>query len=373
MAEALKDSFGPDVPERIAAMLVAADPAFPASAFVADALEGYDELELTPRARRIADVLTTYLPDDLERAAALVAASLGPPIEGDELTGVGMEPFVYLPFVYWIAAEGAAHWDAAMTLQHELTQRFTCEFSIRVFIDAEPERTLARLREWTRDPSPHVRRLVSEGTRPRLPWAPRLRRFVEDPAPVVELLELLKDDPTTLVRRSVANNLNDIGKDHPDVLVDVCRRWLVDTTDERGALVRHALRSAVKRGEPGALGLLGFGDAPSLAISDVRIEPNVATIGDRVRIACVVANTSPGTAAWNVDLRVHFVKANGSTSPKVFKLRTFELEPGEARSLMKSISLAQHTTRTHHPGVHAAELVVNGGTHPLGSFTVVAD
>ena len=372
MAEALKDSFGRDVPERIAAMLVAADPAFPASAFVADALEGYDELELTPRARRIADVLAAYLPDDVEHAAALVGASLGPPIEGDELTGVGMAPFMYLPFVYWIAAEGAGHWEAAMTLQHALTQRFTCEFSIRVFIDAEPERTLARLREWTRDPSPHVRRLVSEGTRPRLPWAPRLRRFVDDPTPVIELLELLKDDPTTLVRRSVANNLNDIGKDHPGVLVDVCRRWLVDATEERRALVRHALRSAVRRGEPGALEVLGFGNAPSLAISDVRIEPNVATIGGRVRLACLVENTSARAAAWNVDLRIHFVKANGSTSPKVFKLRTFELEPGEARSLMKSISLVQHSTRKHHPGLHVAELVVNGATQPLGSFTVVA-
>jgi 3-methyladenine DNA glycosylase AlkC len=264
MAEALKDSFGRDVPERIAEMLAGADPTFRSAAFVTDALDGYDELELTPRARRIADVLTTYLPDDVERAAAVVSASLGPPIEGDELTGVGMAPFVYLPFVYWIAAEGLGHWDAAMALQYELTQRFTCEFSIRAFIDADPERTLARLREWTREPSPHVRRLVSEGTRPRLPWAPRLRRFVEDPSPVLELLELLKDDPTTLVRRSVANNLNDIGKDHPAVLVDVCRRWLVDATDERRALVRHALRSAVRRGESGALDLLGFGGPPSI-------------------------------------------------------------------------------------------------------------
>jgi 3-methyladenine DNA glycosylase AlkC len=370
MAEALKESFGRDVPERIAEMLTRADPTFRSAAFVTDALEGYDELELTPRARRIADVLRTYLPDDVERAAAVVAASLGPPIEGDELTGVGMAPFVYLPFVYWIAAEGLGHWDAAMALQHELTQRCTCEFSIRAFIDADPERTLARLREWTRDPSPHVRRLVSEGTRPRLPWAPRLRRFVEDPTPVVALLEVLKDDPTTLVRRSVANNLNDIGKDHPAVLVDVCRRWLVDATDERRALVRHALRSAVRRGEPEALDLLGFGGRPSIEVSDVTVQPAVAAIGERVRIGCLVRNAADARAAWNVDLRIHFVKANGATSPKVFKLRMVVLEPGGTATLTKSISLAQHTTRTHHPGVHAVELVVNGVTYRLGAFTV---
>ena len=259
-----------------------------------------------------------------------------------------------------------------MTLQHALTQRFTCEFSIRVFIDAEPERTLARLREWTRDPvrtsgasSRKAPGLGSRGLRGsggswtiRRPWS--------------SSSSCSRTTPRRCVRRSVANNLNDIGKDHPDVLVEVCRRWLVDATEERRALVRHALRSAVRRGEPEALEVLGFGNAPSLAISDVRIEPNVATIGDRVRLACLVENTSAGAAAWNVDLRIHFVKANGSTSPKVFKLRTFELEPGEARSLMKWISLAQHSTRKHHPGLHVAELVVNGATQPLGSFTVVA-
>lgn len=373
MAEALKDRFGPEVPARIGAMLVRADPGFPVDTFVAEALDGYEDLELTPRARRIADVLGRLLPPRFEDAARLVEASLGPPIDGDELTGLGMEPFVYLPFVYWVADRGLAHWAEAMDLQHALTQRFSCEFSIRAFIDAEPDRTLARLRSWTDDPSPHVRRLVSEGTRPRLPWAPRLRRFVEDPSPVVDLLELLKDDPTTLVRRSVANNLNDIGKDHPDVLVEVCRRWLADPAagDERRALVRHALRSARKRGDPGALELLGFGDAPTIEVVDVAFDPPVARIGERVRIACRLVNGADAPASLNVDLRVHFVKANGSTSPKVFTLGTVAIGAGDAATVAKSVSLAQHSTRTHHPGDHPLELLVNGVPHPLGSFRVI--
>lgn len=371
MAEPLKNSYGPEIAVRIADMIAAVHPTFPSAAFLADALDGYEELELTPRARQIAAALAAHLPARFIDAAPVLVASLGPPIEGDELEGQGMAPFVYLPHVFYVAQAGTEDWETAMWAQHELTRRFTCEFSIRVFIEREPERTMARLREWTADASPHVRRLVSEGTRPRLPWAPRLRRFQDDPGPVVELLELLRDDPTTLVRRSVANNLNDIGKDHPAVLIDVCRRWMVDATTQRKSLVRHALRSAVRRGDVDALEILGFHERHHASIEQVEIGPAVATIGGRVRVGFTVANTGEVPEAYNVDLRIHFVKANGSTSPKVFKVRTIELEPGERADLAKSVSIAQQTTRTHYPGVHAVDVVVNGTVGPAGSFTVV--
>jgi 3-methyladenine DNA glycosylase AlkC len=370
VAAPLKDSFGPDVAVRIAGMLADVHPTFPTDAFLRDALDGYDDLELTPRARQIAVAMGAHLPQDFDEAATIVVASLGPPIDGDELTGVGMEPFVYLPHVFWVAERGPDHWETSMAAQYQLTQRFTCEYSIRAFIDREPERTLARLREWTADLNPHVRRLVSEGTRPRLPWAPRLQRFVKDPAPVIQLLELLRDDPTTLVRRSVANNLNDVGKDHPDLLIEVCRHWSVGASPERWHLIRHALRSAVKRGDAGALELLGFGSAGSAAVSDVKISPARPAIGGTVEVRCTVTNRDQETAAFNVDLRVHFVKANGSVSPKVFKVKVVELSPGASTELAKSISLAQHSTRTHYPGKHAVELVVNGVIEPIGSFTV---
>jgi 3-methyladenine DNA glycosylase AlkC len=371
MAEALKDSFGPDVAVRIAAMIEAVHPAFPSSAFVADALMGYDQLELTPRAQQIARALGAYLPADFEKATRILLASLGPPIAGDELTGQGMALFLYLPHVFYVAEHGLGHWETAMYVQHELTQRFSCEYSIRAFLEREPARTLARLREWTTDPNPHVRRLVSEGTRPRLPWAPRLRSFQDDPGPVIELLELLKDDPTTLVRRSVANNLNDIGKDHPTVLVDVCRRWLVGASPERLSLISHALRSAIKRGDRAALDLLGFGSDQGATIDAVTIEPAVVAIGQRVRIGLSITNTGAATSLFNVDLKVHFIKANGGRSPKVFKVRAVELAAMESTKLAKSISLAQHTTRTHYPGEHAVEVFVNGVARPVGSFTII--
>jgi 3-methyladenine DNA glycosylase AlkC len=146
-----------------------------------------------------------------------------------------------------------------MRAQYELTKRFTAEFSIRAFLEADPVATLERLEEWATDPNVHVRRLVSEGTRPRLPWAPRLPRFVEDPQPVLRLLEMLKDDPELYVRRSVANNLNDIAKDHPDLVVEVCARWSLQASPERRWLIRHGLRTLVKQGHEGALAVLGYG------------------------------------------------------------------------------------------------------------------
>jgi 3-methyladenine DNA glycosylase AlkC len=220
MGEPLKNFYGPDVPARIAAMIAQVDPAFPAEAFLADALDGYEALELTPRARQIARALGRHLPQDYERAIEILVASLAPKLEAAELTG--MEVFVYMPHVFFVADRGGDRFEASMRAQYELTQRFTAEYSIRVFLERYPEATLARLREWARDPSVHVRRLVSEGTRPRLPWAPRLRSFQDDPRPVLELLELLRDDPELYVRRSVANNLNDIGKDNPAALIETC-------------------------------------------------------------------------------------------------------------------------------------------------------
>jgi len=353
-------------------MLSETHPPFDRDGFITDCLDGYEELELTSRARKISQMMEKYLPENFEQAAEILVASLGPRISSDELVGQGLDLFVYLPHVFYVAARGLNDWETSMWVQHQLTQRFSCEYSIRFFLERDAERTLGRLRQWTSDPSPHVRRLVSEGTRPRLPWAPRLRDFQKDPAPVLELLELLKDDPASLVRRSVANNLNDIGKDHPRLLVETCRRWMVDASVDRRALIRHALRTAVKRGEPGALETLGYTSHHQVRIHGVSWRPEQAVIGSAVEINFTVTNDGDEPGEFNVDLKVHFVKANGSTTPKVFKVKQLTLAPGETAALRKRVSLAQHTTRTHYPGLHAAEVLVNGVTSPGGSFAARA-
>src|SRR4029453_10690801 len=205
---------------------------------------GLDRLELLQRGWHLAEALQAFLPQPFAKAADVLVASLGPELDGTEQFGMAL--FRYLPHVLFVQKYGLDDFEAAMQAQYELTNRFSAESSIRPYLAKHPEKTYARLVEWARDDNVHVRRLVSEGTRPRLPWAPRLPDFQKDPQPVIALLELLKDDPERYVQRSVPNNLNDIGKDHPEIAIDVCRRWMADATPARAWIVKHALRSLVK-------------------------------------------------------------------------------------------------------------------------------
>lgn len=371
MAEPLKHHFGDRIPKTLARQIAAVWPAFRSKAFLADALEGYDALELMDRGRHLARVLRRHLPEDYPDALSILLRSVGERPAKTDGDG-GMASFFYLPHTCFVAEFGLEHFDLSMEAQHLLTQRFTAEFSIRPFIERYERQTLALLRRWARDPSVHVRRLVSEGSRPRLPWAGRLRRLQQDPSPVLELLELLKDDPEVYVRRSVANSLNDIGKDHPETLVAVARRWMQDGDEARRALVRHALRSLVKQGHPGALKVLGFKGKAQVAIEDVHIAPARVAKGGKVTVRFAVRNTARRPQRVLVDFRVHFVKANGAASPKVFKVNVFDLPVGESVVCRKSVSLAELTTRKHHPGTHVVDVLVNGRPERIGSFKVTA-
>jgi 3-methyladenine DNA glycosylase AlkC len=368
VAEPLKNSFGPEVPQRLAGMLSAAYPAFDRDRFLTAALAGYEALELTQRAWHVTRSLRPCLPVSTEEAIGIIVASLGPEIADSELQGMGV--FLYLPYVFFVAEYGLDTYEASMRAQYELTKRFTSEFSIRAFLERFPEATLDRLGEWSDDPNVHVRRLVSEGTRPRLPWAPRLQRFIRDPAPVLALLERLKDDSERYVQRSVANNLNDIAKDHPDLVADVARRWMTDPTPGRGWIVRHGLRTLVKQGHPGALAVLGF-DRGSPVETRLELSADRVEIGGKLTATIDVHNPTNTVERVVIDMRVHFVKAAGGTSPKVFKVVELEVEPGGTRTARKTVSLAQHTTRTHYPGRHTIELIVNGETRTGAVFELV--
>jgi 3-methyladenine DNA glycosylase AlkC len=367
VAEPLKTQFGPAVVHRLAAEIAAVHRMFDRAGFTRDALHGYDALELMDRGRHLARVLHAHLPRDFGTAVDVLLTTLPATAE----PAGGMASFFYLPHTEFVRAFGVPHFTDAMRALHALTQHFTGEFALRPFLEQHGEATLAQLRVWTRDPSEHVRRLVSEGTRTRLPWAPRLRSFQRDPAPVLELLELLRDDPALYVRRSVANNLNDIGKDHPATLVALAQRWMTDASDERRWIISHALRSAVKRGDPAALAVLGHGHSARLDIVQTRITPSRPRRGGKVVITCTLHNATRTRQTAIVDLRVHFVKANGSTSPKVFKLAKVDLAAGEQVTLRKTVSLADLSTRAHYPGVHRVELQMNGSVTPVGSFTLL--
>jgi 3-methyladenine DNA glycosylase AlkC len=365
LAEPLKNQYGPAIPRRIAAMIAGVHPAFPKAGFLRDALAGYETLELMPRGRHIARALRKHLPLDVPAALDILLASHSRP--HDDIRGP-MAPFLFMPHTVYVSEYALEHFEEAMRAQHALTQCFTVEFSIRPFIERDPERTLARLREWASDPSEQVRRLVSEGTRPRLPWAPRLRALQRDPRPALELLELLKDDPSLYVRRSVANHLNDIGKDHPALLNSIAKRWHRHASAERAWIVRHALRSAIKRGDAGALAVSGFGATAQVRVRKAAITPARVAIGGRVQIRFELLNRLPRRQRVLADLRVHYVKSGGHSAPKVFKLNTLDFAPREALAFSKNLALADLSTRRHYPGMHRVEVLLNGRAVPLGEF-----
>ena len=282
-----------------------------------------------------------------------------------------MAPFIYLPFTMFVAEHGLDHFDLSMRAQYELTKRFSAEASIRPYIARDPERAFRFLETWAVDSNAHVRRLVSEGTRLRLPWAPRIAWLDGHPERVIALIARLRDDPSTMVRRSVANNLNDLGKVRPELLSKTARAWLVGASAERRALVEHALRSAVKRGDAGALTVLGFHGQPRVALSDVAITPRRVAIGGGVTVTFTLASASRRRQTLLVDFAVHFVKARGTAS-KVFKLRRVVLGPGEVAVFTKRVSLAVHTTRTPRPGRHQVDVIVNGRPRRLGAFDLTA-
>jgi 3-methyladenine DNA glycosylase AlkC len=368
MAQPLKDQYGPQMPAQIAAWMVAAWEGFDSDGFLAGVLPDYQGKPLLGRARLMADELVPRLPPEPARAVRLITAALPP--KHQCATWSGMQPFVLLPLGMAVADIGLDCFGDSMVALREITERFTSEFSLRTFIEHRYEPTMAQLREWTGDPSEHVRRLVSEGTRPRLPWAPRLQRFVDDPEPVLDLLERLKDDPSQYVRRSVANNLNDISKDHPHAVIQTAQRWSRELPDQRRDIVHRGLRTLIKAGDPEALRVVGVVSEPGLSAT-LRVEPAPAHVGGRVRLSVVLRNDAPTPAVALADIVVSFVKANGSTSPKVFKGSLVEVPGNSSVYFTRTVSLAQHTTRSHYPGMHRAAVLLNGATTADLAFDVL--
>jgi 3-methyladenine DNA glycosylase AlkC len=349
---------------------------FPAERFVALATAGLDALELKQRVAHVAAAFAATLPADFGAAAAVLEQSLAPPRDDADLGKLapcddGLAGWIVWPMTEFVAARGLAHPERALAALRELTQRSTAEYAIRPFLVEHEALTLRTLRSWLRDPSAHVRRLISEGTRPRLPWGMQLRRFVADPTPALPLLRALQDDMSEYVRRSVANHLNDIAKDHPDVVAAWLEEHLPGAPAERRALLKHASRTLIKRGDRRVLAAWGLagalrGDA-SLAIAPKRVR-----IGGHMELAVSLRSTGRRPQRLAIDYVVHRVNAGGATRPKVWKGWNVELAAGERRALHKRHSWRRTTVRTHRPGAHAVELLVNGRVVARAAFVLRA-
>ena len=365
MPEPFKNLLNPALVAGMAGHLARQWPDFDRAGFIADGCDGLEALELKDRAIWIARALGHHLPGDFPEACGILLAALHPTEEPDlaeqdaGITDDGVKGWAVMPMTIYVADRGADHPDVALSALKEMTKRATSEFAIRRFLADQPERTLAILAGWLRHGNFHVRRLISEGTRPRLPWASRLVGFVRDPSPVLALLEGLKDDPTDYVRRSVANNLNDIAKDHPDLVVDTVRRWMQDAPPPRLRLIRHACRGLVKAGNRECLRVLGY-DRPELSSAGISVNTQTVCLGNSLEFEILLESNSTVNQPLVVDYLIHHVKANGKTSPKVFKWKTVTLEPRGALRASRRHAIRPITTRVYYPGRHRVELLVNG-------------
>ncbi|ATX80968.1 3-methyladenine DNA glycosylase AlkC [Mariprofundus ferrinatatus] len=354
----MKDGLGVNAVERITHGLSAIINGFPANQFRQDAMNGLDALELKERVRYIIAVLQQYLPNDFDETSKLLMNLKSVWDYGDD--NDPLRGFAAWPIIDYIGVHGLEHPKASLSALKHLTALFSAEFAIRPFIVRYPDITFAKLRKWCTDSDEHVRRLVSEGTRPRLPWGQQLSQFVSDPSPLLPLLELLKDDESEYVRRSVANSLNDISKDHPDLVIKTCRCWTKPKNKNRTKLIRHALRTLVKSGHPDVFGLLGYTETPQLSVQDMKVDSQNIKLGESANFTVLITATSSDIQNVVIDYAVHHVKANGQSSTKVFKLKSTTINPGETIQLKKSHPFKKITTRKYYTGQHSIELLING-------------
>ena len=368
MAErkAFKEYFDRDAVRAIADQVAPHVPGFDRSRFLRRAGRDLASLEMMDRVRQISDALHQELPGDTAEAMAALTASLPPTLPDCEQVTDG---YLQWPIGQLIADHGADDFDASFDAMIALTQRFSSEFAVRPFLIAEPARVIERLMALTDHPSPHVRRWCSEGIRPRLPWGQRVHALEADPSPILPILEALKDDPEEYVRRSVANTLNDIAKAHPALVVRIAARWWRGASTNRQRLVRHALRTLIKAGDPGALAVLGYGPPKALTAS-LSVSPDQVTIGESVTLSLTLKNGSKDPQALLLDYQVHYVKADGSARPKVFKWKELALEPGSVATPTKKHSMRRTTIRPLHAGQHRVEVLANGEVVAGATFSL---
>lgn len=364
MADApkLKDFFLPHVISDIGDRMQSVHAPFDTKTFVATVLEpGWDDLTFTARSRHIADALWSGIDLEVEATLAVLMAAL--PSELDDPEGVLNEGFWLWPFGDAIAAYATDHVSAGLDACENLTKCFTSEFAVRPFLARYPE-ALDRVEVWAQDPSEHVRRLASEGTRPRLPWATRLDLPVDR---VLDVLSKLRNDPSLYVRRSVANHLNDLAKVDSDRIVTLLESWHAEGVEETTWIVRHAMRNHLKNGDPRVLALFGYQPAV-VDVVDLAIAPQSVSIGEAVSINFDLLEQAGKPQKLMVDLVIGYMKSNGSISPKVFKFKDFELGPRHTESCTKKLGMIIRSTRALYPGEHSVTVRVNGADLATTTF-----
>lgn len=352
--------FGPAYYERLAAVLGNVIPRFPAQKFVSDNLADIEQRELNARMRHTSHVLRGYLPEKFPAAVKVLRAVAEKMPQG----------YTALLFPDFVGQFGHDHAALSLDALKFFTRFGSSEFAVREFLVRDVTGTLAKMREWSADPCEHVRRLSSEGSRPRLPWSFRLDAVMRDPSLTRPILDALRNDASLYVRKSVANHLNDISKDHPDYMTGVLRSW--DLRDPHTAwIARHASRTLIKSGHAAALALFAFEKDTAVALEGFWLKPKTLTLGGALEFGFTLRSTKCTAQKLVIDYRIHYMKAGGHSAPKVFKLKEAVLPGGGTLEVKKRQTIQDFSTRKHHAGVHRVEVLVNGQPLGGGEFKLV--
>ena len=348
-SDSFKEWFNADRYHSIANALAKACRTFDKKMFLQMTLNGLKKRELMTRLRQTSIAAAASVPGDYPQQLKVIRKIAGP--EANGMIGDWYSDFV--------GQFGVNYPELSLPALSYFTQFGSAEFAIREFLIRSPKQTLKVMLQWSKDDDEHVRRLASEGSRPRLPWGKRLGLLVIDPKPTRRILENLRNDESLYVRKSVANHLNDIAKDHPDYVMDLVESW--DQGQPHVSwITRHGLRTLIKKAHPQTLKFLGVGDPPKLAQLDFAVSPGRIKLGERIELRLSITSASRTPQTLLIVYVIHYVKANGSTSAKVFKWKQIMLAAGSSLSLLKRQTIRGFSTRKHYPGLHPVEIQING-------------
>lgn len=356
MAELLKYMYNPVFFERILPLMNESLPCFNEREFVYRVFDQqWPDLELKQRVKKIATALKSALPDDFSKAALLVTG-LSQRFRQEKICVQGFE-LIFIP--EFVGLFGTRHIDEALNALHEITRLASGEFAIRTFLNLDPEKTMARLEVWASDPDANVRRLASEGCRPRLPWGAGVPWLRKNPTRILPVLDMLKTDRSPYVRRSVANNLNDIAKDHPELVRQTVRRWKGENplTDE---IIRHGCRTLFKKGDAESLLLHGIDPKMKMDLIDFRLYDSHVPIGGALQFDLRLRSREKKPTRFRLDYAIDYCRASGRTSTRIFRLNEKSVEPDTEILLTRKQSFKNLTTRTHAQGKHTIHIIVNG-------------
>ncbi|MBC3776732.1 DNA alkylation repair protein [Pseudomonas sp. SWRI99] len=359
-APALKEIFNAERLQHIATETAAVYPAFKTEVFLKHASHGLAELSVMQRMARVAESLHAVLPLNYEDSLDVLRA-LAPRLNSG---------FVSMCLPHYVASYGGHAFETSMQALKYFTTFGSSEFAIRHFLRTDLERSLELMHDWTRDENHHVRRLASEGSRPRLPWSFRLETVQANPQLAAGILDRLKADESLYVRKSVANHLNDVTKVHPAWVLSAVEGWSLENR-HTAWIARHALRSLIKQGDVRALTVIGAGAKAEVQLLDFTVTPTAVRLGETITLSLRVKSTVAHEQKLVIDYAIDYVKSNGSVSRKVFKLKTLALLGFGEERVKRSQQIKDFTTRKHFTGRHAVQVMVNGEVLANAAFSVL--